>query len=86
MLRYKYKEQKDQHWLNSMSWAFPNGLNPSSEEELTRRKSRKGLSEELQKARRDHMIILHNNGASYALIGKLYKLDRSLVRKIIITN
>lgn len=84
MIRYKYKAQKDEKWLSGKVWSFPVGLHPDSAEELERRKSRKPLGPELEEKRRQHMIEMHAEGASYSLIGKLYRLDRSLVRKIII--
>lgn len=84
MAIYKYKLEKDSKWLSGKVWSFPIGLHPDSAEELERRKSRKPLGPELEEKRRQHMIEMHAEGASYALIGKLYRLDRSLVRKIII--
>lgn len=84
MAIYKYKSQKDEAWLAGKVWSFPSGLHPDSEDELTRRKSRKPLGPELEEKRRQHMIEMHAEGVSYALIAKLYRLDRSLVRKIII--
>ena len=84
MVRYKYKAQRDEAWLASKRWVFPYTLHPDSAEETARRKAFKPLSAELEEARRQHMLNLHQEGASYALIGRLYRLDRSLVRKIII--
>ena len=81
---YKYKIDKDQRFLSGARWAIPMGLHPSSDEELERRKSRKPLSEELKEKRRVHMVQLCNDGASYSLVGKLYKIDRSIVRKIVL--
>lgn len=83
MVRYKNKAERDQLWLASKAWGFPTGLHPSSQEELTRRKARKPLSPEQKEVRRQHMISLHNEGAGFALIGRLYQLERSLVRKIV---
>lgn len=85
MIRYKYKTDRDRTWIASEIWSFPEGLNPESEEELNRRKARKPFTPELKEARRQHMKQLYESVGSYALIGKLYKIDRSEVRKIINT-
>lgn len=86
MAIYKYKLEKDDKWLSGKIWTFPTGLHPASAEEQERRRSFKPLSAELEEARRQHMTEMHSEGASYALIGKLYRLDRSLVRKIILNK
>lgn len=83
MATYKYKKEKEQRWMSGKIWSFPAGLHPDSEEEQTRRKSFKPLSPELEEKRRQHMKEMFVEGASYALIGRLYRLDGSLVRKII---
>lgn len=83
MKTYKYKIDRDQKWIVANGWGFPAGVHPNSDEEVERRKARKPLSAEKKEIRRDHMVKLHQGGASYALIGKLYRLDGSLVRKIV---
>lgn len=82
-MRYFKKHEAEKRWLAAKEWSFPSGLNPGCEQELERRKSNKPLSDELKKKRWEHMCELRKEGASYALIGRLYELDRSLVRKII---
>ena len=83
MVRYRHKYKRDEAWLAAKIWTFPTGLHPDSEEELTRRKSHRPLRIELLEQRREHMAGLYEDCKNYALIANLYKLDRSLVRKII---
>lgn len=81
-MRFYKKYQLEQMWLQQKSWSFPDSqLHPNNDS--VRRHRRLPLSEELKKLRREHMIGLHKEGASYALIGRLYKLDRKQVQNII---
>ena len=76
------KIERDNIWLGNKRWSIPSSVN-NLEEDKYRRNSRKPLTEEQKHDRRQHMQSLHKEGASYAMIGRLYSLNRSTVFNII---
>ena len=76
------KAQREQRWYEIKVWSFPDTeLQQNSDE--SRRYSRKKLSPELELKRQNHMKSLFDEGATYAMIGRLYGLSRDRVRTII---
>ena len=81
----KSKKERDNGWIMAKQWGFPREYSgPNTQEEMFRKDSRKPLDEKTAKVRRDHMTKLHNEGASYAIIGRLYSLSRKQVRNIVL--
>ena len=67
------------NWWSRKVWSLPANTDVYYEY----KKRRLPLPYELAQKRYDHMVSLHQEGAPYAWIAKLYRMNRSQVYRII---